>query len=1634
MKERRWLWKKLVFAFWFVCLLGQVWKASAQFPRPASKEDPKRTFLNDVVFRDRQLQVLVSKAEQALQEGRTVEGLQLLQRVLDSPEDSFAWTGSPPRLTSIRAHALRVLSSAGRQVWKAYERLFGVKARQLWKGRGREDRALNVAYQVVRRYEFTQAGFEVLSWLLAKWLDEGRFELAAHCADRLLAEPAHHQKMTAEIALRVLAAYTATGKDEKAQQLLLEYGDEWVEWQGRLELFRKAAAQMSLPSSVCRPKWACTGGDVHRNRWTPGSQPLLRPLWTSRFQLDQLNGKEVVKEWVQSGREDPSQPFALACSPVVAEGCLFVRDFSGIRAIELQSGRLLWHYKSELGWLELVQRINQTYGASSSVTNSAFAGNSTVGTLTSDSRRVYAIEFAAPAPGSLPPVSASTNNLPSGLRFPSRRVDEQYTRWLSWNYLIALPASPSHSLKKAVRPVWRLGGRPHSNAPLAGYYFLTPPVPLGEKLYVMAEAQQQLKLLALEAETGKILWEQTVALTDKTINHPSQQQRRVSSCFPACSAGLVVCPTDLGVLVAVNALTGELKWLQLYRETNTRLKRRFPWLVTRDLPPFKGRLSIPPLPHIHAGRVVFLPHDAESLFCYELESGKLDWKIPRGEAVYVGVVTDETVLVVGTSKVFGYSLQDGSLRWSTPVGACAGRGVAVGKYYLIPLKNGHVAAVNLRTGRGSDLEIDLQTLQRLPWVNELGLKLYQPQATVSKPSASNFTNTATAAASTASASQLLPPATHTPPAPPSPSTTARPTPAPASNTTTAAEANVGVAASTVPAASPRKKSDSKKENQKKQPQPAADSPASALAETTSPTTVSAEAYTNRSFLPLGNLVAVDGLVVSIGPYGVTAFIQTEQLKQLLLAAQQTDSSLPASLLRAAVELTQGNLEEAERLLEPVERFEQNNTLKQAAQRLKVDILYVKLQTGLENPHELLKQLKQLAVTPQQQRRYLLQRILVGQKAGQYADVLESVQELALLGTDGWLPQQQNFRYRVTLRRWLAEVTRDAWEHLPKPQQLEYKQRLLDDFHKAAEARDLFKLKKWVELYDRWPEADQGRLLLADLLQRQGELQQAELWLLQARGSSDRRTVARATRRLVELYSRIGFNIEAARLLRELADRFADVPLENGQTGLEYVQRFPREQPSWNAYVRLLPVPWSVEHVEIQVHRTELNELQEGKLFVQNNYRRWYRTKFGFPFYLREALTSNREFVRLNIIDSETGELWTEKRLPSQNTLQYWSVLSNVGHLIIVGAPKAIYGFSLFERDFAGPYWKSPFTLLQYQPEILRVGVCTPKVCVCQTSKLLVAVDPVDGHLLWQRSETMAAQGMFFDQRNGLFGDEQVLVVLARQSRSSAGASYKVFRTQTGELLREGELDLDQSSLRRVFGRKLFYVSKAVQGHRWLKIWDPLTNKVEWKTPFNGRLLVTVTPDGQLVVVTKDGHLQARDVTAGRTVVDLELDRDLFSRLGYIRAFHDQQHYYFNFGSLNRNNNRKYLFSMDEVAPMVNIQGLLLAVDMKTSRILWQRNFPARSFLLLNDFNLPFLVARCRLRIPPHRLAQTMAIELIDTNTGQTLGYNEHLPVEPIVHAFYWPQEGKLTLNGQKNSIDILFGRSRQHPLLFDQPL
>jgi outer membrane protein assembly factor BamB len=1568
-------------------------RASAGSDDPAPQGEPpveeateevqsrEQRMLRQAVFRDRNMQCALDGAESALRTGETNRAVAQLQQVLDQPGDHFIWIESEHRLASARRRAVDLLSASDGKTREFYNWLHATEAQRLLeRGLAASDPA--VVTQVARRFFHTASGFEATNWLATRWLDRGEYALAVRAWRLLAADPCHRKRVNAGMLRKLRVAERLCGGDLLADTSIVTrpmapisagLGPRELRSDGNQAAVARTVDLASLdedagsdqPSKEPRAEHALAAFESFA-AVEPGvglsngssSIPYMTPTWrVGLIEPKNASGSEIsdlVRRWErQSSQREDKRPVAVQ-SALVVGGAIVLRDYAGFRALDVNSGRELWKYSATTSLARALAEADQPHSAVESssshetprdVLMGAYAANSILGTLTTDGRRVFAVDsmdFRPRQPGVPVDENGETQH-------GSQRLSRNANR------LIAVDVhSPSRDAAGLVKPVWSVGGavgtshwfyRMDANddgritqaeflgtpeqfkqldsngdgsidakeaeragdkieqQPLHGHFFLGPPLALDGRLYAITECDCQLNLVALSAANGSVLWVQGIGYVDRPIDE--EPLRYALACTPASGGGVIVCPTQAGMLVGVDALDGALLWTYYCGdEDGSGSETSWSFACRHTF----GNPGFPNVALVEGNQVVVLPRQSEAIQCLDLLTGRGIWKKPRGDGEFVAAAADGVVMVVGERLCRGLFLADGAERWSIRVGEICGSGVRLGGEYLIPLSDNRIAAIDIRTGmRRRDLSAhDEDTLEQ------------------SEPQREDFLR----------------------------------------DGWTEDDSNNG-------------------DGEREQAAP-------------------------------GNLVAAGSLVVSCGPREIIAYTRAESLlervqQRLASGPQPADLALAADL-----ELALGQVSDAKAYLSQIASAGLSDESRRRAESLKRTVLLEELTAGCARPADRLHELESLSRTPSQRFRFLQAKSEFGIRSGNLSAVFDATRAFASLGNEGLLASKNDPAFLISAKAWLAATDERVRRSLSNDVLKIATTRVGVQQRDALQSNDSGMLERFLAVYGNWPEADLVRLRLADVAACSGEWQRSELLLLCCEHSPRPETVRAAQRRLVLLWDRVGLAEEAADLLIELEKQAG---LENrdpcetqqiigdlrpdGLTRRALARLKSAEKPFGRA--RLSQTLW--EHCDNELAEKYVNASRPGV------------TRAASAFQLIDAGTASEP--KVNIVDRLTGTVVGNLEIPSH----YWGLTlaatSQVGHFIPLGSRASFHGISLLERDGQRPFWTNSPTRIAKDADAALVGPTGPSFCAFQSHRHLFVVDPATGKLLWHRTDLDPQSGLVADPNRGIFGDDEALVVLG-----SDHLSYTVYRTATGEELRQGSLDSTTRQIpeRRAFGRCLLYFTSHEGSHR-MRLWDPLTDRLLYDALISERLLWKETGEDEVAVITASSAMQIVDGHTGAVRVDLKLDAREFQNLCQVSAFRDANCYYVNLQPIQtipEPRRYAYCFGTDTTLPHADLRGNLVAIDRRSGQMLWKRAFAQRTVLRVPTLRLPVLVMLAFVGDRLNGNHRSMLVEVIDTKTGDTLAFDDDRFPNRILQMTYDEDRRRIRLWGTRSVVDLDF--------------
>lgn len=695
-------------------------------PKPRQSPVYQRTGGVDLLIQaDRQTIRRLRLAKEMIGRKQYVQAIDLLQKVLDQEKDAFYYPNPEKRdvLSSIRGAAEHLIDGMPKDGQVAYRLKYGGVAQTLLDDAMKEGR-FDKLQTVVRRYFHCPAGYEATYRSGLLYQDRGQYLAAALCFQRLRELPTVAKQWEPTLSLRAAVCLSRAGLADRAKQALAAFhrrhGNGVVSLGGRsVRGFIKpedGPAWLArnftgaTPRDIRETEWALFRGNRQRNGIAPLPGKADDVKWRMTTIVDpvdvtaDVDQKEPtrfmtrLREVVQSVAAANSQrkvPLPPCVHPLVIDGVVYVRTIEFTRAIELHTGTRLWESAPNLR-LEADLRV-EAGGASNAVSlqiqrglQQRLFGDLNRGTMSSDGRYLYSIEESGPA-------FVSTDN-----RNEDQNPNVRRTMPFRANRLLACDLRTGKFL-------WELGGLLGEREPAAlnDTYFLGAPLPIGRRLYCLAEVGSEIRLLAIEQrETGagknretnaELVWSQPLVGTGAPVSR--DWSRRTSAATVSYADGILVCYTDTGYVIGVNLTSQSLLWAYRY---GTQRRRPFPGPFPRPVPPRPPQTGwTDHAAAISAGKVVVTPRGSDEVLCLNLVDGSVAWKKPRGDGLYVAGMIDGRVLVVGSGSVRALSLKDGTAAWKAPakIAAPSGRGVIAGNRLFVPTRTDGIALLDVGTGK-----------------------------------------------------------------------------------------------------------------------------------------------------------------------------------------------------------------------------------------------------------------------------------------------------------------------------------------------------------------------------------------------------------------------------------------------------------------------------------------------------------------------------------------------------------------------------------------------------------------------------------------------------------------------------------------------------------------------------------------------------------------------------------------------------------------------------------------------------------------------------------------------------------------------------------------------------------------------
>jgi outer membrane protein assembly factor BamB/lipopolysaccharide biosynthesis regulator YciM len=637
-----------------------------------------------------------------------VDELSIIIEADEGSDDYFIRSSIAPQTwTSVLTEVTRLIGQMPPRGREIYEIKFGIKAKELL-ARAVAKQDIDEIRRISATYFHTQAGYAATMLLGRYSFDAGEPLAAAFCYKRIIDTPEARAIYQPQVYLLLANAWNFAGESDKAATVLREFSKRFPEAKlqvaGRdLPLFTnnsEALDWLNQHVGLAPPfegeillQWAMHRGNAQRLGQSEKGVPLIQPRWQTVVNQDVRND-EIVRNLLNNYIDESIVAIPTVGALAVGD-CVIMRSAEHVYGIDFESGKRLWMYP----WQDM-DVIGQAADTESIINERAFAESRPLqveqrlfddllyGQISSDGQRVYFIDDAG---------YASKDNY--SLRSRNNRFANPMAP-RNENRLVALDIRDDVGRRIDGMLSWWVGDVQGLDEPqLAGAFFMGPPLPVQDSLYVICELNQELRLVALDNKSGRLLWSQQIAAVELTGEIAEDGIRRLAGATPSYADGVLICPTAIGAIVAIDAATRRLLWGFRYPRFNEQDVRRYSNRTFENRRP--GQKWADGTITISGNDVIVTPIESDEMYCLDLLTGESKWeRVARESDVYVAGVYQDQVILVGNRRVRSLRLQNGTQNWELGIadGLISGRGYLNHDRLYLPTTASEIVQIRLDQG------------------------------------------------------------------------------------------------------------------------------------------------------------------------------------------------------------------------------------------------------------------------------------------------------------------------------------------------------------------------------------------------------------------------------------------------------------------------------------------------------------------------------------------------------------------------------------------------------------------------------------------------------------------------------------------------------------------------------------------------------------------------------------------------------------------------------------------------------------------------------------------------------------------------------------------------------------------------
>jgi outer membrane protein assembly factor BamB len=411
------------------------------------------------------------------------------------------------------------------------------------------------------------------------------------------------------------------------------------------------------------------GGVDAQERPGNDGESLRHPRWRVPTILDVAQerlAREIARQRARRKTFVPVQPV-----PVVTDDWVFMRTPRRLIAVDNETGKRRWEYP----WRDPAAEDGLSDGSNLELRlwhDAVFADLTVGGGLLLVLDKVPVPNF--PRPRGLFVAAGDEPSLPA-------------------NELVALDIASQGKL------AWIAGGEERDDDKTSGMMFLGTGLYRNGKLFTLAVSDNALWVVQLAAERGRRQWRLKIAGLAKGAPAGQAVPLRLGGARPVLIDNLLICPTSLKRIVAVDVEKREVAWEFSYEDP---FFQRYPPPPSRRWKP--GPWIDNGVYSADGGTVIVTPLDDDNVYALNAATGEKRWQREAGEA-RLAVVEGNTVLLVGVQQIAGYDATSGEPLWDQRVielpeeHVVSGRGAFHQGRYLIPTTGKQLLVIDVKAGK-----------------------------------------------------------------------------------------------------------------------------------------------------------------------------------------------------------------------------------------------------------------------------------------------------------------------------------------------------------------------------------------------------------------------------------------------------------------------------------------------------------------------------------------------------------------------------------------------------------------------------------------------------------------------------------------------------------------------------------------------------------------------------------------------------------------------------------------------------------------------------------------------------------------------------------------------------------------------